>query len=87
MAARVGGYPQQLALLNQLNRANKSFNKHMTAIATGNKVNSPADNPSVYAIGTKMGIRIGALDQAAANTQTGSSTLSRKSPFTSSEAS
>ena len=47
MAARVGGYPQQLALLNQLNRANKSFNKHMTAIATGNKVNSPADNPSV----------------------------------------
>ena len=75
MAARVGGYPQQLALLNQLNRANKSFNKHMTAIATGNKVNSPADNPSVYAIGTKMGIRIGALDQAAANTQTGSAML------------
>lgn len=75
MAARVGGYPQQLALLNQLNRANKSFNKRMTAIATGNKVNSPADNPSVYAIGTKMGIRIGALDQAAANTQTGSAML------------
>ena len=75
MAAKVGGYAQQLAMLNHLNRLNTSFNKHMTAIATGNKVNSPGDNPSVYSIGTKMGIRIGALDQAAANTQTGSAML------------
>lgn len=75
MAAKVGGYAQQLSMLNHLNRLNTSFNKHMTAIATGNKVNSPGDNPSVYSIGTKMGIRIGALDQAAANTQTGSAML------------
>ena len=75
MATRVGGYAQQLSLLNHLNRVNSSFNKHMTAIATGNKVNSAADDASIYAIGTKMGIRVGALDQAAANTQTGSAML------------
>lgn len=75
MSTTIGGYAQQLSLLNQLNRVNKSFNKHATAIATGQKVNSAADDASIFAIGTRMGIRIGALDQAAANTQTGTAML------------
>lgn len=75
MATKVGGYAQQLSMLNQLNRVNSSMNKHMTAIATGNKVNSAADDASIWSIGTKMGIRIGALGQAASNTQTGSAML------------
>ena len=73
--ATIGGYTQQLSLLNQINSRYNSAAKHATAIATGNKVNSAADNASVYSIGTKMGVRIGALDQAASNTQTGSAML------------
>ena len=73
--ATIGGYTQQLSLLNKLNSRYSSATKHATAIATGNKVNSASDDASVYSIGTKMGIRIGALDQAASNTQTGSAML------------
>lgn len=73
--ATIGGYTQQLSLLNHLNRTYSSAMKHAIAIATGNKVNSAADDASIYAIGKYMGVRIGALEQATANTQTSSSML------------
>ncbi len=73
--AKIGSYAQQLSLLNQLNSKYSSAMKHATAIATGNKVNSAGDDASIYAIGQRMGVEIGALGQAAANTQTGSSML------------
>ncbi|MDY6052681.1 MAG: flagellin, partial [Anaerovibrio sp.] len=71
----IGSYAQQLSMLNQLNRNYASMNKHMTAIATGNKINSAKDDASGFSIGKRMNVEIGALDQAAANTQTGASML------------
>lgn len=73
--ATIGSYAQQLSLLNQLNSRYTSMNKHVTAISTGNKVNSAADDASTYSIGQSMGVRIGSLEQASANTQTGNSML------------
>ena len=73
--ATIGSYAQQLSLLNQLNMRYSSAMKHATAIATGNKVNSAADDASIYSIGKSMGVRIGSLEQADANTQTSSSML------------
>lgn len=73
--ATIGSYAQQLSLLNQLNMRYSSAMKHATAIATGNKVNKAADDASIYAIGQRMGVRIGSLEQADSNTQTGSSML------------
>ena len=73
--ATIGSYAQQLSLLNQLNMRYSSAMKHATAIATGNKVNSAADDASLYSIGKSMGVRIGSLEQADANTQTSSSML------------
>ena len=73
--ATIGSYAQQLSLLNQLNMRYSSAMKHATAIATGNKVNSAADDASTYSIGKSMGVRIGSLEQADANTQTSSSML------------
>lgn len=73
--ATIGSYAQQLSLLNQLNMRYSSAMKHATSIATGNRVNKAADDPAVYAIGQRMGVRIGSLEQADANTQTGSSML------------
>lgn len=75
MAGISSNYSQQLSLLNILNKTYSAANKSATAVATGKSVNSAADNPSVYAIGQKMDSRIGALQQASANTQTGSSML------------
>lgn len=71
----IGNYAQQLSMLNQLNMRQASMNKHVNAVATGQKINSAKDDASGFAIGKRMGVEIGSLDQASANTQTGASML------------
>lgn len=73
--ATIGSYAHQVSLLNQLNSNYKASQKLATQIATGSKINSPADDASGYAIVKRMDVEIGSLEQANANTQTGNSML------------
>lgn len=73
--AKIGSYAQQVSLLNQLNANYKAAQKAATQIATGSKINSPADDASGYSIVKRMDVEIGCLEQANANTQTGNSML------------
>lgn len=71
----VRSYAQSLSMLNTLNRNYKAMNKNMNAIATGNRINTAADDPSGWAIGQRMDVEIRGLEQANRNAQTGSSLL------------
>ena len=52
--ATIGSYAQQLSLMNRLNMNYAAANKNMEHIATGNKINSPADDASGYSIGKSI---------------------------------
>lgn len=71
----VGAYAQQLTLINKLNANYSAMNKNVKHVATGQKVNSAADDASLYAIAEQMAKEVKALNQADANTQTGTSLL------------
>jgi len=73
--ATIGSYAQQLSLLNKMNYNYKMALKSANQVATGNKINSASDNASIYAIGKRMDVEIGALGQASSNVQTGNSML------------
>ena len=49
--ATIGSYAQQLSLMNRLNMNYAAANKNMEHIATGNKINSPADEENKNSVG------------------------------------
>ena len=73
--ATIGSYAQQLSLINRLNMNYAAANKNMEHIATGNKINSPADDASGYSIGKRMDIEANSLEQCMANVQNGKSMM------------
>ena len=73
--ATIGSYAQQLSLMNRLNMNYAAANKNMEHIATGNKINSPADDASGYSIGMRMDIEANSLEQCMANVQNGKSMM------------
>ena len=73
--ATIGSYAQQLSLMNRLNMNYAAANKNMEHIATGNKINSPADDASGYSIGKRMDIEANSLEQCMANVQNGKSMM------------
>jgi len=68
-------YAQQLSILNLMNAKYAAAAKSMNQVATGNKINSPKDDASGYAIGKRMNVEIGSLEQTLSNVQTGNSML------------
>ncbi len=73
--ATIGSYAQQLSLMNRLNMNYAAANKNMEHIATGNKINSPADDASGYSIGKRMDIEANSLEQCMANVHNGKSMM------------
>lgn len=73
--ATINSYAQQLSILNLMNSKYSAALKSMNQVATGNKINSPKDDASGYAIGKRMSVEIGALEQTLSNVQTGNSML------------
>ena len=73
--AMINNYVQSLMVLNTLNRNYLSMAKHMQRVTTGLRINSAADDPSGWAIGTRMQIEIRGLDQASRNAQSSQSLL------------
>ena len=73
--ATISAYAQQVGLLNQLNMNTNAAVKNAKRVATGQKVNSAADDASLYAIAKQMEAEVKSLNQASSNTQTGSSML------------
>ena len=61
--AIINNYVQSLMVLNTLNRNYLSMSRHMRRVTTGLRINSAADDPSGWAIGTRMQIEIRGLDQ------------------------
>ena len=61
--AMINSYGQSLMILNTLNRNYLSMSRHMRRVTTGLRINSAADDPSGWAIGTRMQIEIRGLDQ------------------------
>ncbi len=73
--AMINGYIRSISILNVMNQNFASMMKHMRRVATGQRINSVADDPSGWAIGTRMGIEIRGLDQANRNAQSSQSML------------
>lgn len=71
----VSSYAQQLTMINRLNANYSAMNKNIKHVATGQKVNSAADDASIYAIAQRMAKEVQSLDQATSNTQTAASML------------
>ena len=65
----INPYGQSLMILNTLNRNYLSMSRHMRHVSTGLRINSAADDPSGWAIGTRMQIEIRGLDQSSCNAQ------------------
>ena len=61
--------------LGQLNKNSKALSKSLAKVSSGQKIVSAGDAAAEYAISEKMRVRIRALGQSDANTQTGSSLL------------
>ena len=61
--------------LGTLNKNASSLGKQLRKVATGTKINSAGDGASEYSISERMRVRIRALEQDAANVQTGRSML------------
>ena len=62
-------------IANQLNRNFASMALHMQRVASGQRINSVADDPSGWAIGQRMSVEIRSLNQALSNTQRSQSML------------
>lgn len=73
--AIINNYVQSLMVLNTLNRNYLSMSRHMRRVTTGLRINSAADDPSGWAIGTRMQIEIRGLDQCSRNAQSSQSML------------
>ena len=73
--AMINNYVQSLMVLNTLNRNYLSMSRHMRRVTTGLRINSAADDPSGWAIGTRMQIEIRGLDQCSRNAQSSQSML------------
>ncbi|MCR5175241.1 MAG: flagellin [Anaerovibrio sp.] len=73
--ATISSYAQQLSILNIMNSKYAAAAKSLNQVATGNKINSPKDDASGYAIGKRMSVEIGSLEQTLSNVQTGNSML------------
>ena len=73
--AMINSYGQSLMILNTLNRNYLSMSRHMRRVSTGLRINSAADDPSGWAIGTRMQIEIRGLDQSSRNAQSSQSML------------
>jgi flagellin len=71
----INNYVQSLHILNLMNVNQTMFQRHLLHIASGRRILGPADDPSGYAIGRRMDIRIRSLDAASANAQRGISML------------
>lgn len=57
------------SIVNQLNRNFANMALHMRRVATGQRITCVADDPSGWAIGTRMSVEIRGLNQALSNTQ------------------
>lgn len=68
-------YIQSLSILNMMNRNYASMTKHMKHITTGLRISSVADDPSGWAIGTRMSVEVRGLEQASRNAQYSQSML------------
>lgn len=66
----VNSFVMSTHILNIMNQHSATMAKHMQRIASGRRINSVVDDPSGWAIGQRMDVRIRALDQANSNTQT-----------------
>ncbi len=73
--AMVNGYIRSIGILNNMNRNYASMLKHMRHITTGLRISSVVDDPSGWAIGTRMSVAIRGLDQANGNAQRSQSML------------
>ena len=71
----MNSYVNSLSILNVLNKNYAAMHKSMLRLSTGQRINSAADDPSGWAIGTRMSIEIRALDQARRNAQSSQSML------------
>ena len=71
----INPYGQSLMILNTLNRNYLSMSRHMRRVTTGLRINSAADDPSGWAIGTRMQIEIRGLDQCSRNAQSSQSMI------------
>ncbi len=61
--------------LNKVDKNSKNLAKSLKKVSSGMRINGAADDASGYAIRERMRVQIRGLDQADANTQTGSSAL------------
>ena len=64
-----------LSAFNELNSTNNALQKTITALSTGLRINSAADDAAGFAISEKMRSQIGGLDVALRNSQDGISLL------------
>ena len=71
----MNSYVNSLSILNVLNKNYAAMHKSMMRLATGKRITSVADDPSGWAIGTRMSVEIRALDQAKRNAQSSQSML------------
>jgi len=61
--------------LNALNKVNNDLSTHQLRLATGAKINSAADNPADWEIGTSLAASANVLSQALGNVSDGQSLL------------
>ena len=65
----VNNFVMSTSILNTLNYHQTQASKHLLNISTGLKIRSVADDPSGWAIGQRMDVRIRSLDAANGNAQ------------------
>ena len=65
----VNNFVMSTSILNTLNYHQTQASKHLRNISTGLKIRSVADDPSGWAIGQRMDVRIRSLDAANGNAQ------------------
>ena len=65
----VNNFVMSTSILNTLNYHQTQASKHLLNISTGLKIRSVADDPSGWAIGQRMDVRIRSLDAANSNAQ------------------
>ena len=75
MAMTVLNNAATMLTLGTLNKNASSLGKQLRKVATVTKINSAGDGASEYSISERMRVRIRALEQDAANVQTGRSML------------
>ena len=71
----ISNYVQSISILNRLNQNVNLQSKWMRHISTGMRVAGVADDPSGWAIGQRMSVRLRSLDRAIQNAQSHSSML------------